>query len=730
MFGFPLAAIGVTFNTWALFVGLILILAAQYAYYRTTPPLSGPLRVILIAFRTAAFLALVFLLLDPRWTRQSEQVEPGRIVALIDQSASMSLPAAGWDTSAAPSRFKTAIELSSRFKAGVESRGGDYIEIFFSGGLLAAAADSVEPDGQGTRLHQSLRDVSDRFEGENLSALVLISDGVDTEEQLIRRALPKVPVYTVGVGDTAAPEDVRIKDISYSSIVRIPSRATIRTALHYAGRQQKNVQLRLVEDGEVLYEKNVTMSSINRDIVEDISVEFPEVGRRQFELSLSVQGYDAEEENNRRDIVIEAEKAEARALIVDLRPDWELHFLTGLIRRDDSFDFEIIAFENEPFVRNKKFHAARDFARLLAESDVLILGAVTSAFLGREVVAAIESFLEEKGGGLLVLPGPASIFEESAAWRRLEQLLPVRGSPPFRFNFEYTSLIPGPQAGTHPVTTRLLPRLGQTDWQERSPLLGYYSTLAVKRGAELLLEVGGHRGPAVAYHTVGQGRVAVISAGPLWRWKFLSNNNTVYGEIFSRLLDVLARGENTERFVLAAKKNVFDTGENPVFTAEVFNEKMQPITGIPVQIEISRLSEDGGETPFQRRSMNRESAQSTRFQASIPPLRPGRYLVRGEAELADRVIASRPVEIKISSVSVEFQNVCQDREVLAAIARRSGGEYREFGAAADLSGRLPLQPRRVESITELSLRTSSLIFILILLLLSVEWIVRKRAGMI
>jgi hypothetical protein len=677
-----------------------------------------------------AFLVLVFLLLDPSWTRQSEQMEPGRVVALIDQSASMSLPAAGWESEAAPSRFESATDLSSRLRAGVESRGGDYVELFFSGGGLAAASDSIEPDGQGTRLHQSLQDVSDRFEGENLSALVLFSDGVDTEEQLIRRAIPPVPVFTIGVGDTAAPEDVRIKDISYSSIVRTPSQTTIRTALHYSGQQQKNIQLRLVENGQQLYEQSIAMNSINRDIEVDIPVEFPEAGRRQFELALSVQGYDAEEDNNRREIVIEAEKAEARALIVDLRPDWELHFLTGLLRQDDSFDFEVIAFENEPMVRLKKFHTAREFSRLLAESDVLILGGLTPDFLSREVVAAIGNFIEVQGGGLLVLPGPASIFEQSAAWRLMESLLPVRGNPPFRFNFEYTSLIPGPQAGTHPVTSQLLPRLGRTDWQDRSPLLGYYSTLMVKRGAELLLEVGGHRGPAMAYHTVGQGRVTVMSAGPLWRWKFLSDNNTVYGEIVSRLLDVLARGENTERFFLTAKKNVFDAGENPAFTAEVFNEKMQPITGIPVQIEISRLSETGGETPLRRRSMGRESAQSTRFQATIPSLRPGRYLVRGEAELADRVITSRPVEIKISSVSVEFQNVCQNREVLAAIARRSGGEYLEFNSAEDLSERLPIKSRQVQSITELPLRTSSMMFILILLLLSVEWIVRKRAGMI
>jgi hypothetical protein len=537
-------------------------------------------------------------------------------------------------------------------------------------------------------------------------------------------------VFAVGIGDTAAPEDVRIRDVSYSSVVRTPSQAVIRVDLHYSGRQQKNVQIQLTENGRVLYEKSVSMSSLRRDVAEDITVEFPEDGRRQFELGLSVQGYDAEPDNNRRDIVIEAEKAEARALIVDLRPDWELHFLTGLIRQDDSFDFEVIAFENEPLVRQRKFHPARDFQRLLADCDVLVLGAVTVEFLSPGVTAAILDFVEEKGGGLLVLPGPSSLFQSAAGWRGLERLLPVRGRPPCPFNFEYTSLIPGPQAGTHPVTSQLLPRLGQNDWQERSPLLGYYGSLVIRPGAELLLEVGGRRGPALAYRSSGQGRVAVVSAGPLWRWKFLSDNNTVYQELMSRLLDVLARGENTERFYLTAGKNVFDAGENPNFTAEVFNEKMQPITGIPVQIELSRLSDNGHEMPLHRRSMSRENAQSTRFQAALPPLRPGRYVVRGEAEVADRVITSRPVEIKVSSVSVEFQDVCQDDEVLAAIARRSGGRYLQLPAAASLSDLLPLQSRQVATITELPLRTSLLIFVMILVLLSLEWIIRKRAGMI
>ena len=47
----------------------------------------------------------------------------------------------------------------------------------------------------------------------------------------LRSALPDLRVFTVGVGDTIAPEDVRIDDAEYSPVVRVPSRAVIRAGI-------------------------------------------------------------------------------------------------------------------------------------------------------------------------------------------------------------------------------------------------------------------------------------------------------------------------------------------------------------------------------------------------------------------------------------------------------------------------------------------------------------------
>jgi len=720
-----------TFQFWIPIIALILLAVAYLAYDRTTPRVGGRFRLILTSMRVASFLCLVLVLLDPRCVRTVEQEEKAKVLALVDRSASMALPVGAWGEAEPRARFDAARGLLREFSDRFEQAGGEVETVYFSNGVSPAPArgDSVTANEQGTDIVRSLHDAVHRFEGEHVTAVVLFSDGVETEDRLVRRPLPDVPVFTVGLGDTTPPEDVRIKDVDYNAVVSVPSNSPIHTTIDYTGSREKRATVRLEEGDEILFEKELRLSPAQKEIKLDIPVEYRESGRRQYRLSVDVDGQDAEKENNERDIVVEAEKARAKILIVDLRPEWELHFLTDLLRRDQAYDFEVFSLPSRPAPPVGSVKKPETFVAELAECDAVVLVSVDESFVTGEVVAGLKRFVRERGGGMLVLPGNASLFERPNAWNRLGDLLPVRGNPPFRWNLEYTSVLPGAQASTNPITTHLLPMLSQTEWQERSPLLGYYASVSSKNVGEVLLSVKGRRVPAMTYQTQGKGRVAVVSAGPLWRWKFLSDNNAVYDEIVSRMMDVLSRGEETDRFVVSAKKNVFDAGENPVVFAELFNEKMQPVTSAPVRLEVSRLDGAGRETPLEQVPMRRDAAQNTRFRALLPTLQPGRYLVRGQADLPGRSISSKAHEIQVSATSVEYRRVEQDRTALVGLALRSGGQYSD--ATIDgIVGRIDAQPRASESESEITLRTSVLLYLLILALLAAEWMLRKRAGMI
>jgi len=720
--------LAVGFRLWILLVAAILAAAAFLAYYRTTPAVQGRLRWLLFGLRLAAFVLIAGVLMDPRYVLRSDRKEPARVIALVDRSASMALPASGWQGGA--SRFEAAVFAAGNLGQAVESGKAEFQTAYFSKNVTFGGGDSVRADGQGTDIVGALEEVARRVEGEHVTGVVLFTDGADTEEQLVRRSIPDIPVFAVGFGDTNAPEDVRIKEVDYNSVVRVPSRSSIQATLAYTGKSTTRVKIVLKEGNRNVFEKDTLISPAASELVQDIPVRFLEPGRREFALSVDVTGHDAEPDNNRRDIVIEAEKAKAKIVIVDMQPGWELHFLTDFLRRDQTVDFDVVGPASREASAGTRVIDGDEFVAALTECDAAVLGSLSDDFLSANVAAALERFVRERGGGLLVLPGEGSLFEHASAWTRVSDILPVRGTPPFRFELQYTSVLPGAQAAGNPITSQLLPLFSQTEWQERSPLLGYYGAIAPNPASDVLLGVRGRSLPAVAYQTVGKGRVAVVSAGPLWRWKFLSEENTVYDEFVSRLLDVLSRGEETDRFVISAKKNVFDAGESPVVFAEIFNEKMQPVTGVPVRLEVARREADGSETPLKQVSMTRENAQSTRFESELATLPPGRYVVHGQAELTDRTIASRPLDIQISATSVEYQRVQQDVAALVGIARRSGGAYANARDLDGLVAHISLDPRTVQSVTEMTLRTSVLLFLVILALLSAEWLIRKRAGMI
>ena len=144
-------------------------------------------------------------------------------------------------------RFDVARESASKLASALSKRGAQVETLGFDTRAGGVAADSLRPNGQGTDITQALEDVSRRYEGEHVAAVVTLSDGEETERALVRPALPDMRVFTVGVGDTIAPEDVRIDDAEYSPVVRVPSRAVIRAGIAASGPAAKRVHIRLAE---------------------------------------------------------------------------------------------------------------------------------------------------------------------------------------------------------------------------------------------------------------------------------------------------------------------------------------------------------------------------------------------------------------------------------------------------------------------------------------------------
>jgi hypothetical protein len=139
------------------------------------------------------------------------------------------------------------------------------------------------------------------------------SDGEETERALVRAALPDLRVFTVGVGDTIAPEDVRIDDAEYSPVVRVPSRAMIRAGIAASGPAAKRVHVRLAEGQPDHLRSRHIVRGRERERTMNHSGALRKTGRREMVLSVSTSGKDVSPDNNRRDICDRGARRRAHA---------------------------------------------------------------------------------------------------------------------------------------------------------------------------------------------------------------------------------------------------------------------------------------------------------------------------------------------------------------------------------------------------------------------------------
>ncbi len=144
---------------------------------RHLPALRRNLSWWLMGLRGTGLLLLLLMLAKPSWTREREEVEPGRVAIVLDNSRSMSLP----DSSGSTTRYERARQAAESLRQKLTaSTGGARLEVDLFD-ITGAPMKEIpkEPTADFTDLTRALRQTMTRLRAKPLAAVVLISDGVD-----------------------------------------------------------------------------------------------------------------------------------------------------------------------------------------------------------------------------------------------------------------------------------------------------------------------------------------------------------------------------------------------------------------------------------------------------------------------------------------------------------------------------------------------------------------------
>ena len=239
-------------------------------------------RIAMPVLRFLSVSLIAFLLMAPLIKRHVATHEKPLIVVAVDNSESITREGGNNPSLMAPG--PTWSQLKKKYEVVFDTFGGKTTDI-------AAELDNI----------------SNRYAARNLGAVVLASDGIYNQGQHPANVAPRlaVPIYTIALGDTTHRPDAAVADIRYNQVVYLDNQFPIEVTLRASMLRGQQATLAVSCDGHQLFSKAVTFSDNDFSTTETIILSADKPGLKKYNISVSPCHGEVTTANNSRSIAIE-----------------------------------------------------------------------------------------------------------------------------------------------------------------------------------------------------------------------------------------------------------------------------------------------------------------------------------------------------------------------------------------------------------------------------------------
>jgi uncharacterized membrane protein len=368
----------------------------------------------------------------------------------------------------------------------------------------------------------------------------------------------------------------------------------------------------------------------------------------------------------------------------------------------------------------------------LFEYDIIVLGDVPRSYFSETQLQALRRFVEDRGASLLVIAGEQHMPHEYAG-TPLEAILPVNitASPIPVITDEPFQWVLTPEGRRSPImqldeneseNARIWATLPGMFWAAGVP--------RVKPGATVLATHSTRRNadgpyPVVVYQPFGAGKCYLQLVDSTWRWRWRVGDRYFYrywGQVFRTLTPKELPGNS--RFVqMNADRSNYRLGQKVLLNARLLDAYYHP-----VKAEAATAIVKTGTGQEQKIAMQPTPGSPGLFTAQFQPDRVGKYEVTLNSPVTPGAKAS--AGFVVESEALEKQRPELDETLLRKVASAGGGKYYPADQLAAWMRSLPDNGLTVRTEQELELWDAPLLLVVFMTCLSLEWLVRKRTGLL
>ena len=699
----------------------IFSLGAVYFFYRNIyPPQPKSIRIFL---RTSRFIILMIIsiqvaMLAVHYAMRSEQQKVVGI--LVDASKSMEQ----YDELS----FKELISEAEEFSSSVGDKMRVRSFLFDSG--LKEFKSTTSASGYLTNISNSLSEFEKEMRDERVSSVIIFTDGRANQgepPEIYTENYP-FPIHVVGVGKNESILDIRLSSILAAPIAFMEDSISINFGITSRGFGGRSTELRIYDGDSLLGVRNVILP--NDGFVGEVIVYISLSEEGVHIIKADLIPIEGEETvlNNSRLMSVNVLSKRKEVLLLSGAPSPDYVFMKNLMKKEEDIVLTAaVQSENGRWYRSESPDLKREY-------DLLIfIGYPSDNSSSSDLENLIEN-IKSTHASLYYVEGSSVSYSKLNKFSEfLPALIKTKTS---LHDYNEVRLQLSAKGKYHPFTRQSEQTAESVKlWNALPP--GYTASVEVepKSGSVILVSEksgsmnnDGGKPILIVSEREGQ-KSAMLMVTDSYIFDMLLRGIGDYSATWKKTIlqgiNWLSIHDAPSRINVNTDKQLYSQGENVKFNAAVYDEYYEPLEDIDLQVYLREDSSSGEEYQFGMVNLT-----SGKYGGEYLSNSPGRYKYSVVAKQGEIEVGEIAGEFRVEKYSPEFALLGRNETVLIKIARNTGGTYIPYELFEPDSVEIEVEVYRKSSIADFRVWNDIRLMLLLLILLAVEWVLRKRGGLL
>jgi hypothetical protein len=667
-------------------------LYAAFLYFRENKFSSPHYATYILAFLRGFVVGLIIVLLfSPVIKSLKEEIKPPLIVMAQDVSYSLE------------------VQKNQGFNDNWNNLGSSFAEDFnvknvrFAGNTTEDTLSAAEK--KSTNFSGLFKYVDENYADQNVGAVIMSTDGIFNEgsNPLYLDAFINTPLYIVALGDTTKYKDLMVSDVFYNKIVYLGDKFSLQIDIRALSAPNTASKLIVENNGKKVWEETIKPDSKEYFLTKNIELEALKVGISKYRITLIPLGDEKNKTNNYKDIYVEVLDGRQKILVLANSPHPDIAAIKQLIEQNKNYEAEV--------------HFAGENITNIGKFDLAILHNLPS---DKNTIKTEMSALQAKKTPLFFVVGMQTSLPQ---FNQVQELITISGNSK---NFEEVQAeiatgfnaftVTDPLKSSVKSFPPLLTPFGEYKTKSNTQVFSYQNIKKIKTNY-----------PQLVFGELKGSRVAVFCGEGLWKWRMadfvLTQTYDQVGELLNKSLQWTSIKEDKRKFRVNPGKNIYRENEPIMVDAQLYNDNYELINEPDASLIIK--SEENKDYTF----TFSKSGSSYQLNAGMFP--PGSYTIKGSVTHNNQLQTATNT-FTVEAVDLENNDLVARHDVLRGLVEKYGGKVirpDEIPALTQLIREdKSLKPSLFQSNITKSIIHFKWICFLILLLLGLEWFLRRYLG--